>query len=91
MLPEQREPRAFSPKPELVTKELRKSGFHRIRRKAVESHLIMKGDAARNLLANTKASFFEKHKKQLDKVGMELPDWVIISGVKSQKPHSAMF
>jgi hypothetical protein len=34
----------FSPKPELVTRELRKSGFHRIRRITIRSHLIMKAD-----------------------------------------------
>lgn len=72
----------FAPKPHFVVYELRKSGFHRIRRSRIKSRLILKGDIGRHLLINTKASFFERHAKQLDKSGLELPDWLIISGVK---------
>jgi hypothetical protein len=75
----------FSPKPELVIEELRKSGFQRIRKTTFRSHLIMKADAARSWLkgAEVKASFHEKHKTQLNREGLEVPDWIIVSGSKS--------
>ncbi len=74
----------FAPKPQLVLKELRKSGFRRIRRIAIRSHLIMKADAARSLLKSweVKPSFYETHKKQLSTNGLEIPDRIIISGIK---------
>lgn len=74
----------FSPRPELVTKELRKCGFQRIRKTAFRSNLIMEADSARAWLkrAQVKASFYERHKTQLSKGGLEVPDWVIVSGVK---------
>ena len=40
----------FSPRPELVVKELRDSGFERIRRITMRSHLIMKAEAAKSSL-----------------------------------------
>ena len=73
----------FSPKPELVTRELRESGFKRIRRITIRSHLIMKADTAKSLLTSTKVSFYEMHKKQLNKSGLEIPDWIIVSGIRS--------
>ena len=75
----------FSPKPELVVSELRKPGFHRIRKDKLRAHLIMKADAAKSWLksAEVKARFYEKHKKLLREEGLEVPDWVIVSGVKS--------
>ncbi len=75
----------FSPNPNLVMAELRRSGFHRIRKRVIQSNLTLKGTIGKKLLANTKSAFFEKHKKQLDQSGLELPDWVIISAVKRFK------
>jgi cyclopropane fatty-acyl-phospholipid synthase-like methyltransferase len=74
----------FSPRPELVIKELGKSGFERIHTTTLRSHLIMKGDAARDWLKSTevKASFYQKHKTQLTNDGLEVPDWIIVSGIK---------
>lgn len=74
----------FSPRPELVINELRDSGLQRIRKTMIRSHLIMKADAAESSLKSweVKASFYETHKKQLNKSGFEIPDWIIISGVK---------
>jgi ubiquinone/menaquinone biosynthesis C-methylase UbiE len=72
----------FSPKPELVTRELKESGFKRIRRITIRSHLIMKADTAKSLLTSTKASFYETQKKQLSKSGLEIPDWIIVSGIR---------
>ena len=74
----------FSPKPNLVIKELRKSGFERIRRVTIRSHLVMKADAAKSWLKDVeiKESFFEAHKRLLNTRGLEIPDWIIISGIK---------
>ena len=74
----------FSPKPELVIKELRKSGFHEIRKNTFRAQVIMKAEAAKSWLksAEVKANFYEKHKKPLIESGLEVPDWVIISGIK---------
>jgi cyclopropane fatty-acyl-phospholipid synthase-like methyltransferase len=75
----------FSPKPDLIIKEFRKSGFERIRRVTIRSHLVMKGDAAKSCLKGVeiKDSFYETHKKLLNTRGLEIPDWTIISGIKS--------
>jgi cyclopropane fatty-acyl-phospholipid synthase-like methyltransferase len=74
----------FSPKPGLVIKELRKSGFQRIRKTTHRAQLIMKADAAKSWLksAEVKANFYERHKKLLNESGLEVPDWVIVSGIK---------
>jgi cyclopropane fatty-acyl-phospholipid synthase-like methyltransferase len=74
----------FSPKPELVIKELQDSGLQRILKVTIRSHLIMKAEAAKSNLKSweVKPSFYEKHKAQLDKNGLELPDWIIVSGIK---------
>lgn len=75
----------FSPRPELVVKEMRKVGFQRIRRIIARSCLILKGDAARSELGKweVRESFYERHRKQLNQGGLEIPDWAIISGVKT--------
>jgi cyclopropane fatty-acyl-phospholipid synthase-like methyltransferase len=74
----------FSPRPKLVIRQLRESGFQRIRRITARSHLIMKADAAKNVFRSWEvgASFYGAHKKQLNGSGLEIPDWIIISGVK---------
>jgi 2-polyprenyl-3-methyl-5-hydroxy-6-metoxy-1,4-benzoquinol methylase len=75
----------FSPKPQLVIRELRESGFHQIRRKVIRSNLVIKADAARSQLKRweIKDSFFKAHEKLLNTHGFEIPDWIIISAVKS--------
>lgn len=74
----------FSPKPELIIKELRQSGFQRTRKIKVTSHLIIKGDAAKSLLKrwHVRPSFYEAHRSQLNRSGLEIPDWIIVSGIK---------
>lgn len=74
----------FSPKPELVIKELRKAGFQRIRHVKLESHLVVKAAAAESLLRSweVKTKFYKTHRVQLDISGLDIPDWIIISGVK---------
>jgi cyclopropane fatty-acyl-phospholipid synthase-like methyltransferase len=74
----------FSPPPELVVGELRRSGFHDIRRVTLRSLLIMKADAAKSWLksAEVKASFYETHERLLNASGLEVPDWIIVLGIK---------
>ena len=74
----------FSPKPELVIKELRQTGFHRIRKTTVRAQVIMKADAAESWLksAEVKANFYERNRKLLNESGLEVPEWVIVSGIK---------
>jgi len=74
----------FSPAPKHVIKELNESGFRRIRRIAIRSNLIIKADAARSQLKSweIKDSFLEAHKRLLNTRGFEIPDWIIISGIK---------
>ncbi|HYB84557.1 MAG TPA: class I SAM-dependent methyltransferase [archaeon] len=74
----------FSPKPERIVRELEKTGFHRIREKILAARLIMKGNAAKSWLksAEVKSGFYERHKGLLTTSGLEVPDWVIVSGIK---------
>jgi cyclopropane fatty-acyl-phospholipid synthase-like methyltransferase len=75
----------FSPRPEFVIKQLEKSGFRRIRKTTLRANLTMKGDAAKSWLKNAevKPSFYVTYKKVLVESGLDVPDWVIVSGVKS--------
>jgi cyclopropane fatty-acyl-phospholipid synthase-like methyltransferase len=74
----------FSPNPKLVIKELSRSGFHRTREIKIRSHMIVKGDAASKMLKSweVKAKFYEAHKVFLNESGLEIPDWIIVSGIK---------
>jgi len=53
----------------------------------------MKANAAESWLrsAEVKTSFYQKHKEQLNESGLEVPDWVIVSGVKPKGTHKAEF
>jgi cyclopropane fatty-acyl-phospholipid synthase-like methyltransferase len=74
----------FSPKPALVITELRRAGFRRIRHVKLESHLVVKAAAAESLLRSweVKPKFYESHRVQLEMSGLEVPDWIIVSGIK---------
>lgn len=75
----------FSPRPGLVVSMLRRSGFQNIRLKRIKSNLIIRADAAKKLLGDwdVRNSFWEKHKSRLVDNGLEVPDWIIISGRKA--------
>jgi SAM-dependent methyltransferase len=74
----------FSPKPALVLSELRRVGFRNLHVEKMESNLIIRSDAARSLLRSwdVKATFWETHKGELASEGLEVPDTLIISGLK---------
>jgi cyclopropane fatty-acyl-phospholipid synthase-like methyltransferase len=74
----------FSPKPALVESKLVRTGFRDVRVKMVKSNLIIRGEAARSLLHSwdVKSAFWKTHKVELENEGLEVPDWVIVSGRK---------
>jgi cyclopropane fatty-acyl-phospholipid synthase-like methyltransferase len=74
----------FSPKPALVLSELRRVGFRNLHIEKMESNLIIKSDAARSFLHrwDVRTTFWKTHKVELASEGLEVPDWLIISGLK---------
>ena len=74
----------FSPKPALVMSELRRAGFRNLHVEKIKSNLIIKADAVRNFLHSwdVKSTFWNTHKVQLAIGGLEVPDWLIVSGRK---------
>ncbi|HEV2120688.1 MAG TPA: class I SAM-dependent methyltransferase [Candidatus Bathyarchaeia archaeon] len=74
----------FSPEPALVLSKLRRVGFRDLRIARLESNLIIKSSAARNLLHSwdVRSRFWKTHKVELASKGLEVPDWVIVSGRK---------
>jgi SAM-dependent methyltransferase len=74
----------FSPKPALVVSELRRVGFRNLHTEKIESKLIIRGGAVRSFLHSwdVKDAFWRANKKELASRGLEVPDWVIISGYK---------
>ena len=75
----------FSPKPALVISTLKQAGFRNVRLERIKSNLIIKSRAAKELLKtwSVKRSFWKKYENRLAKDGLEIPDWIIISGSKS--------
>ncbi len=74
----------FSPKPALVMSELRRTGFRNLHVEKIKSNLIIKADAVRNFLHSweVKSTFWKTHEMQLASEGLEVPDWLIVSGRK---------
>jgi SAM-dependent methyltransferase len=74
----------FSPKPTLVVSELRRAGFRKIQTENIESTLIIKGDAVGSFLHSwaVRKTFWKTYKSQLATEGLEVPDWIIVSGRK---------
>ena len=74
----------FSPNPALVMSEQRRAGFRNIHVEKIKSHLIIEDDAVRSFLHSwdVRSVFWETHKLRLVREGLEVPDWVIVSGRK---------
>jgi cyclopropane fatty-acyl-phospholipid synthase-like methyltransferase len=74
----------FSPKPTFVVSKLMRIGFRGVHVKRVKSNLIIRGEAARSFLQSwdVKSTFWKTRKVELVSEGLEVPDWVIISGRK---------
>src|SRR5437016_10044332 len=74
----------FSPKPAFVMSKLVQSGFRDICVEKVNSNLIIRAGAAEHLLESwdVESSFWKKHRTRLVREGLEIPDWLIVSGRK---------
>jgi SAM-dependent methyltransferase len=74
----------FSPKPTFVVSKLMRIGFRGVHVKRVKSNLIIRGEAARSFLQSwdVKRTFWKTRNVELVSEGLEVPDWVIISGRK---------
>jgi len=72
----------FSPKPALVVSQLRRAGFRNIHTEKIKSNLIIKGDAVRSFLHSwdVRDAFWRRYRLRLVTGGLEVPDWVIVSG-----------
>jgi cyclopropane fatty-acyl-phospholipid synthase-like methyltransferase len=74
----------FSPSQEIVVNYLRSAGFRRLRQIRLKSGLVVRSTAARQLLEDweIRRSYWELHSGKLEKVGLEIPDWIIVGGIK---------
>ena len=75
----------FSPRPDQVMSALKQAEFRNIRVKRFKSNLIIRARAAQHLLESwdVKSSFWKTHRTRLVREGLEIPDWMIISGRKT--------
>ncbi len=74
----------FSPPPRLVLRGLSNAGFRRAKTIRLKSGLIVRAEAARKLLRDwdVRETFWRTHKGELVSKGLEIPDWVIVTGSK---------
>jgi SAM-dependent methyltransferase len=75
----------FSPRPDQVVSTLKRAGFRDIRVKRIKSNLIIRARAAEHLFESwdVKSSFWMMHRTRLVREGLEIPDWMIVSGRKA--------
>ena len=74
----------FSPSREIVLEHLKTAGFRRLRQIRFKSGLVIRSKAARQLLKDweVRQSYWKLHRETLEKEGLEIPDWIILVGVK---------
>jgi len=74
----------FSPPRKLVLDYLKLAGFRKLRQVRLKSGLVIRSDAARALLKDwdVRQDYWKFHREALEGDGLEIPDWLIISGVK---------
>jgi len=74
----------FSPPNQKVLGDLRKVGFDSLKLREVKSGLIVRSKAARALLRewDVKDAFCRTHRRTLQEKGIEIPDWIIVKGMK---------
>ncbi len=74
----------FSPSRKLVLDYLKLAGFVRTRPVRLKSGLVIRSDAARELLKDweVRQTYWRLHREVLETEGLEIPDWLIIGGVK---------
>lgn len=74
----------FSPPLNLVVNLLKWVGFRRLRQFRFASGLIFRSDAAREVLRrwDVRGSYWKTHRRVLEREGLEIPDWIVVSGFK---------
>ncbi|HKI76775.1 MAG TPA: hypothetical protein VKA28_06220 [Candidatus Bathyarchaeia archaeon] len=74
----------FSPSPGIVVDYLRSAGFRRLRQIRLKSGLVIRSKAARQLLKDwdIRRSYWKLHSGTLEMDGLEIPDWIIVGGIK---------
>jgi len=74
----------FSPKPTYVVSKLLRKGFRDVHVERMKSNLIIRAEAAKAFLHtwDVRSAFWKAHKVELARKGLEVPDWVIVSGRK---------
>ncbi len=74
----------FSPSQVIVLDYLRSAGFRRLRQIRLKSGLVIRSKAARQLLKDwdIRRSYWKLHTGTLEKDGFEIPDWIIVGGIK---------
>ena len=74
----------FSPSQGIVVDHLRSAGFKGLRLVRLKSGLVIRSEAARQLLKDwdVRGSYWKLHSGVLEKDGLEIPDWIIVGGIK---------
>lgn len=74
----------FSPTTKQVLKTLKLAEFERLRVNQLRSGLIIRSNAARQLLRDwdIRQVYWKLHRTTLEDEGFEIPDWMIISAIK---------
>jgi cyclopropane fatty-acyl-phospholipid synthase-like methyltransferase len=77
----------FSPSRKLVLDYLKLAGFVTTRPVRLKSGLVIRSDAARELLKDwdVRQTYWRSHREILETEGLEIPDWLIICGVKGSR------
>jgi cyclopropane fatty-acyl-phospholipid synthase-like methyltransferase len=74
----------FSPSQGIVLDYLRSAGFSKLRQIRLKSGLVIRSEAARQLLKDwdVRGSYWKLHSRTLKRDGIEIPDWIIVRGIK---------
>jgi SAM-dependent methyltransferase len=74
----------FSPSQEIVLDCLRSAGFRRLQQVRLKSGLVIRSKAAKQLLKDwdIRPSYWKLHSETLERHGLEIPDWIIVGGIK---------
>ena len=74
----------FSPSQGIVVDYLRSAGFRKLQQTRLKSGLVIRSEAARQLLKDrdVRGSYWKLHGRVLERDGLEIPDWMIVGGIK---------
>ncbi len=74
----------FSPSQGIVVDYLRSAGFRKLQQTRLKSGLVIRSEAARQLLKDwdVRGSYWKLHGRVLERDGLEIPDWIIVGGIK---------